>query len=282
MMPTIDGRPSVQRRTRALPPGCDQIPIMRRRPQLLSRAICAAGQQRVPVEHGLRDVDHAPVLERAWSRSSSNARALVEPWRSIRMPLARSITARRSSAVSSWSTFSVSCAALAVARASRPRSRPGRLRRRPTRRRRRSPCSAARATNVGVALAHLRDHRARRRTRPPRAISASACSSSSWTTTIARSGSSRAISSAASRDRDGERRDLVPELLEHVAERVAAPPRPRRRAGPAGSSHRCCVVIVQATLLYTRSPRPRPPPRPTSRAPATSARSSYRRIEQGV
>src|SRR5215210_4852039 len=40
--------------------------------------------------------------ERAWPRSRSNASRSLTLWRSMMMPLARSISARRSSALSSW------------------------------------------------------------------------------------------------------------------------------------------------------------------------------------
>ncbi len=69
----------------------------------------------MPVQHGLRDVQHRRRLERACSRSISNASRSSSPWRSITMPFARSIIARRSSADSSCATFSCKPLLLAVA-----------------------------------------------------------------------------------------------------------------------------------------------------------------------
>ena len=76
------------------------------------------GQQR----RGRRARDWATSTTRAGRARRASGRAAARsawrsatPWRSIRIPFARSITPRRSSALSSWSTFSCSRRGLAVA-----------------------------------------------------------------------------------------------------------------------------------------------------------------------
>ena len=80
-----------------------------------SRALGALGQQRVPSVTDRATSTTRRLCPRAWSRSRSNASRSSIPWRSIRIPLARSISARRSSADSSWSTLSCSRSRLLVA-----------------------------------------------------------------------------------------------------------------------------------------------------------------------
>ena len=105
-------------------------------------------------------------------------------------------------------------------------------------------------------------------------ISASACSSSWWTTTIATCGSSLDDQLDRLADRHRVRRHLVARARRAPRAARAAPPRPRRRSAPAGGSQRWnlrrCGHHERTTLVLLR---PRDPSQP-SRAPHPGASST--------
>ena len=193
------------------------------------------------------------------------------------MPFARSMTTRRSSADSSWETFSCS--------------------RRSSRWRRQRDLDRALHVvgrpRVHVARdPHVRGLRDRRRalglahvtSTGPDAnstvseISARPCASSPSKTTIARSGSSRAISSTASDTDTAKGVDLVPEPLEHVAERAQLLLALVGEQDPQVLLDRRSFV---SALLYT-STRPGPDPRRRSTAPQHPGAISFRRTRTGL
>ena len=143
------------------------------------------------------------------------------------------------------------------------------------------PRSAARARNVDVCARAAERSPGRRRTRPSRRSARARARRRCATTTIATCGSSRAISSTASCDRDGVRRHLVARARRARRAARAAPPRPRPRSGPAG-----CVSLVLAPVgghrdVYYTSPRRGPETRRGISAPQTPAHT-HPRTGKGV
>ena len=190
----------------------------------------------------------------------------------MRMPLARSITPRRASAVSSWATFSFRRTA-SRGGGRRPRSRPGPTPGRSTRRR---PRSRARRRARGSRRRRPAAGRSpgRSRTRRPRRSGPARVRRPCGTTTIATSGSSRDDQLGRLADRDRVRRHVVAEPGEHVVS-PAAPPRSRRRSEPGGrfpSEFRRPVMSRHGTLVVLR---PRNPPRRS--APRDPGASTPRR-----
>ena len=166
---------------------------------------------------------------------------------------------------------------LARSGASRPRSRPAR---RPARRTRHSaamPRSAARATKStsSAACSAITGPEAYSTVS---SISASACSSSWWTTTIERSGSSRADQLGRLGDRPANGVTSWPELLEQSpsassASSSSSASRTRRfvrrhassSAGPAQRPLRATIGAARPTIPAGPSPAPQTPGAPSDR-----------------
>ena len=200
-------------------------------PRRSTRRAAAARGRRAPPAPRRRRAGSASARGRAAARTPRARRRRGAPsgcpWRARSPP-------RRSSAVSSWSTFSCSWRRLAVA-AHRDLDRalhglrvvgldvaP------------RCPCSAARATKSTSSRPRtLGDHRARTRTRPPRR-SAPARARRRGARRRSRGRGPRGRSARPPRATETANGVTSwPSSVEHVAERLAAPPRPRRRAGSA-------------------------------------------------
>ena len=222
------------------------------------------------VEHGLRDVEHGPAararvlaqqLERLAARRARGAPSGC-PWRARSPPAGRAPTrAARPSR---------SAAAPRGGAASRRRSRPARPPAPTSRRSPAIPMSAARAIVRGLSASRTVTSTGPLANSTVSEISASPCSSSPSSTTKATSGSSRAISSVASRDGHRERRHLVAERVEDVAQRAQilfALIREQDPKIPLARSR--CVSGHRANPLLHSSRPGRDPRRTDSSAPAT-------------
>ena len=266
--PSDERSPGIPREAASLaaPPSRD----LRGRPGTRRRAPCGRGAPRAAARRRPAAVRARVLAQQLERLALVDAVALHEdrPWR------ARSI-ARRSRALSSWSTCSVQAAPSSPCRRSATSIAPCTSSRESRRARERvDPARAAHARRSRPSPLDERDDRAAR-VRADLVDEVERVLVVAWTTTTERSGSSSAMSSAARRTVGRVATSRRGRARRAARRCAAAPPRPRRRRGPSalrrGASRPVVTVSIMTPRYRSSGGRPARAPRSVVRAPAPGA-----------